>query len=506
MRRMGVAAAALAAVHVLGCAGPASGPVDKGLMSDEEWVRAAGMGTTPYTETLDRLDVLGENGPIRGTVRRRYGENLEFWWPGGPTDWPYRALRDRLSDPEPLRNLYLVKTDPRRRTEIHEKVPVASPLETRILGTFHQLISRYVLEKEADRVLARYRETRKGRRLFDEGYSALEKRTLDLLDLTRFLEEQGEMFKEGAFPYWERRSVVFLSVFCDPEGKVQDAEILANYDRPEAADSLLQEVRGWILPPPDWEGRKPTRFKVLIPAAVDRREQLLARAPDPWWPAPEPDVRLNRFARVELVEESTLEAEALPAEVIRVLETGALSEWTRVFKDADPEFGVEDFLSTTRGRLPAMEAPGYWEREAERKRELGLLEDSPGGQWVLDPFFRLSPGKPRTGTVNLPGWSVASMDTGRTFHPWVWPGDEVHLGIWMDASHFVLAGWTRIEHPRLDRGGLLEFRVPAVWVGDTASWTFKKYLGAPVDPRGLPRVEERLDALVNAAYPPRDGF
>ena len=61
-----------------------------------------------------------------------------------------------------------------------------------------------------------------------------------------------------------------------------------------------------------------------------------------------------------------------------------------------------------------------------------------------------------------------------------------------DAVKLVRAGGRSIARVAADR-------IPTVWVGDARTRAVKRYKGAPVDPRILPAVEERL-AVANAQW------
>jgi hypothetical protein len=76
----------------------------------------------------------------------------------------------------------------------------------------------------------------------------------------------------------------------------------------------------------------------------------------------------------------------------------------------------------------------------------------------------------------------------------------VWLAVWTDPTRFAAVGRVQVLHPAEDGGAPLGFEVPAIWVGEVASGTVERYLGAPAPhPNRFRLLELRGDFLRRAS-------
>jgi hypothetical protein len=398
-----------------------------------------------YPAVVERYETEGEDGPQRGILKPGRRAPVRFWWAGGGFGADARPLRDRLREPRAPRPLHIVLGEGWKE---RRPVAVGSREEEDLLNLFRICVASVFLRNEEDSLLAAYRKSPESRNAVLRALGPNKQRNLHLANLLRFLEGQAVRKAQAPFPYWERRACVYLRLTYSSDGRVTRSEVLGSYDQPSTVDSLLRTTRSWTFPDRAGEGRG----GVLACFAMDRREDRLAAA-------------------------GQVNPDRLSSAIRDLLDRGDLAGWTRIWRESEPGFTLRDFVC----------AP---EPQIRREGPRGTLADLVSA--LLD----------KAAGSGEPAHSLrARLHDPRRFRDQIatWPlrhtGELVDRVAWIDSRTVVLVGWSEVQHPRFRNGAWAYIRVPTVWVGDAGTRAVKRYQGAPVDPRSLSGIREKLGEL-----------
>ncbi len=279
--------------------------------------------------------------------------------------------------------------------------------------------------------------------------------------------------------YEDARHVVYLQADLDADGNVVEVRPLDLAPAPAAViDSLEAIVKGWILNPPAERGGAAGPAQVVIPFALDRRAEAAG-------------------------------AEAgsrLPPAVRDTLTLGSLRPWADGWREIDPEFSLDDFISP--GPVPLSE--GGWpdslnEPDLVGREARGMLRVSADGRWVLDPFagVRFAPEDAESLYANQ-GFSLACKDAGRRCYHQLSPHSRVWLATWLDNDTFLALGLIELSHTGSGKGAKKAFSAPAIWLGEPETGTITLFRGAPITPEERPAVRAFELRLRKEAFPKVD--
>jgi hypothetical protein len=196
-------------------------------------------------------------------------------------------------------------------------------------------------------------------------------------------------------------------------------------------------------------------------------------------------------------------ASSLPEDAREALLRGRFAPWFRALTGSDSLVTPEDFVDEGWVELKGRRAGNDDSAPmGVASRKWRALERSPGGLWILDPVpkFRVTD----SGRIlGLEGGGIRLTRTRSPKDAWDWdlPEQQVEIAEWLDKSRILLAGWSRVEHPRLDSGRWMQFQVPTIWILDLDRGEFRRFQGAPLAPGSLERAQAACRLAREATYP-----
>jgi hypothetical protein len=137
-----------------------------------------------------------------------------------------------------------------------------------------------------------------------------------------------------------------------------------------------------------------------------------------------------------------------------------------------------------------------------QSQKQGAMVASPGRLWILDPFPKFR----ATASGRILGLEGGGIRLTRLQSPedaWDWelPEQEVEIAGWLDEDRVLLAGWTQVEHPRLESGRWMQFQVPTIWILDLGRGEFRRFQGAPLAPGAWEEARAACRKTRQALYP-----